>query len=153
MSGSFLERFEELVGASGWRTPASPAQLVARWEQFVEQCEDGYDDNIYEYDNDRSVRDLLGRALHDATLRDFPELDELRKAVDLIDDRFRALCRDDVVMGAEGDPWWRRCVPDNAGGELAEDLLDKYGIEARGTSEPDETVAAPPERAGGDDLV
>ena len=130
--GSFLQAFEELVGASGWRTIPSPAQLVEQWEQFVELCEDGYDDNIYEFENDRSVRDLLGRALHDSTLRAFPELAELRSAVDRIDDRYRQLCRDDVVMGREGDPWWRRCVPANAGGELADDLLDKYRIEPPG---------------------
>lgn len=127
---SFLDAFEEFVGASGWRTIPSPAQLVEQWEQFVEICEEGYDDNIYEFDNDRSVRDLLGRALHDSTLRRFPEHAELRAEVERIDERFRATCRTDVFLGREGDPWWRRGVPRNATGELADDLLDKYGITA-----------------------
>ena len=126
---SFLQRFEDFVGASGWRTIPSPAQLLEQWEQFVEACEDGYDDNIYEFENDRTVRDLWGRILHSSSLREFREVGELRAAVAAIDERFRRACRDDVQLGKEGDPWWRRCVPRNAEGELADDLLDKYGIE------------------------
>jgi hypothetical protein len=129
VTSSFLDAFEEFVGASGWRTVPSPAQLLDEWAGFVESCEEGYDDNIYEFRNDRSVRDLWGRVLHDAQLRRFEELHELQRAVDRIDERYRRLCRDDVQMGKEGDPWWRRCVPRNAGGELAQDLLQKYGID------------------------
>jgi hypothetical protein len=129
---TFLEAFEELVGASGWRRIPSPSELLQQWEAFVEACEEGYDDNIHEFENDRSVRDLWGRILHDPTLRRFPELDDLREAVERIDERYRRLSRDDVLLGRDGDPWWRRRVPRQVGDELADDLAERYGIEPEG---------------------
>jgi hypothetical protein len=124
----FIARFDEFIGASGWRASRSPAQLVTQWADFVGACEAGYSSTIYEYENERSVRDLLDRALHDPILRKFPQLDELHREVERIDERFRRVCREDVTFRDADTPWWRRCVPRRAEGEFAEDLESMYGI-------------------------
>lgn len=126
---NFLQAFEQMVGASGWRTLRSPAQLVEQWDSFVTACEEGYDDTIYEFTNERSVRDLLEAALTNRGLQRYGELDDLRRSVAAIDARFRAACRDDAEIEARDSPWWHRCVPTKAGGQLAEDLKSRYGIE------------------------
>lgn len=133
MAGSeFLERFEEFLGASGWRVIVSPSTLVAQWRGFVEICDEGYSSTIYEYENERSVRDLLEKALNDPVLRTFPEVEVLRESVDEIDRRFRAQCRDGAAMAAADAAWWRRCVPRRADGEFADDLRSMFGIEPLG---------------------
>lgn len=125
----FLERFEEFIGASGWRTQPSPAELVSYWQDFVEVCVEGYSSTIYEFENERAVRDLLEEAFNDPNLRSFPELSSLRQSVYQIDEDFRRICRDDVAIGKDNAPWWRRCVPRRAQGDFADDLRSKYGIE------------------------
>jgi hypothetical protein len=127
-SSEFLERFEERVGASGWRTLPSPSALVDQWRNFVETCAEGYASTIYEYENERSVRDLLETLIHDSTLRRYPELESLRDAVNEIDRRFRAECREDAAIGRADAPWWQRCVPRSVQGEFAEDLKSMFGI-------------------------
>lgn len=126
----FLGRFEKVVRASGWRTTPSPAELVSYWRDFVETCEEGYSSTIYDYENERAVRDLLDQAFHDPILRKFAEIDDLRASVEEIDDRFRRACRDDVVIGDADVPWWRRCVPRRAEGEFAADLRSKFDIDS-----------------------
>lgn len=129
-ASEFLDRFEEFVGASGWRTTPSPAQLVEQWREFVEACEEGYSSTIYDYENERSVRDLLDRALNDPILRRFSEIEYLRSSVNEIDEQFRSACRQDVSVGDPSWPWWRRCVPQRAEGEFAADLRAQWGVEA-----------------------
>ncbi len=41
------------------------SQLFQRWREFVTQVEQGYQDSIYEYTNDLSVRDLLEEILQE----------------------------------------------------------------------------------------
>lgn len=125
----FLERFEEFVGASGWRTLPSPSDLVEQWREFVEICAEGYSSTIYEYENERSVRDLLDKALYDPVLRKYPEIESLREVVGEIDRRFREECRGDVTMAHSEAPWWQRCVPKRAEGEFADDLRSELGID------------------------
>lgn len=125
----FLERFEEFAGASRWRTTPSPAGLIDHWREFVETCEEGYSSTIYDYENERAVRDLLEKALNDPILRRYPELVDLRASVDDIDTRFRKACRDDVSIGDASAAWWKRCVPRKADGEFAADLRAKFGVE------------------------
>ena len=127
----FLARFEELLGASGWRTICSPGALVEQWRNFVNDCTVGYVDNIYEYENDRSVRDVLARTLLDPSLNRFEAAHVHRAEIDSIDRVFRELCRTDVEMSDASRPWWHRCVPRTAGGELADDLARLYDIAPR----------------------
>lgn len=127
-NSDFLQRFEEFVGASRWRTVSTPTQLLEHWNAFVAACEEGYADTIYDYENERSVRDLLESALQDPVLKRYEETVALRDSVLEIDARFRAACRDDVELGGTDAPWWRRSVPKKAEGDFAEDLMRLYGI-------------------------
>lgn len=135
MSDDFLKRFVELVSASGWRAVAGPSQLIERWDEFVARCEEGYDETIYEYENDRAVRDLLESVLTDPFLQQYKAIPVLRQSVDAADARFRATCRNDVQIGRTTDPWWRRCVPTKASGEFAEDLTRFHNITSSHTDD------------------
>lgn len=94
--------------------------MLRRWSDFVTRVERGYDDSIYEYTNDLSVRDRLGRVAEGAG-------PGLRAKLDgaLADDdrRFEAATEDSArPLGAASPPWWWRRVPRRRTGELAGDL-------------------------------
>ena len=62
-SGSFLSEFSRAVAEFRWRTDLGPADAVEQWREFVDACTSGYASSIYEYENDRSIRDLIQYAL------------------------------------------------------------------------------------------
>lgn len=129
--GHLLTRLNAIVAAAGGQVPACPSRMLDGWSAFVTECEGGYVSTIYEFENDRAVRDVIGAVLDDPQLAREPELEYFRGVVRDLDQRFRAVCRTDVQIGKDGDPWWRRCVPANAAGDLADDLSRLYGIEPR----------------------
>jgi hypothetical protein len=93
--------------------------MLCRWSDFVTRVQRGYDDSIYEYTNDLSVRDRLERIVQGAGPR-------LRARLEgcLADDdrRFEAATEQSArPLGEARPPWWRR-VPRRRAGELAEDL-------------------------------
>ena len=97
--------------------------LLRRWGDLVTQVERGYDDSIYEYTNDLSVRDRLERVVQGAG----PGLRaKLEGALAGDDGRFEAATEDSArplgAPGAAEPPWWWRRVPRRRGGELADDL-------------------------------
>jgi hypothetical protein len=96
--------------------------LLGRWSAFVTTVERGYDDSIYEYTNDLSVRDRLERVVAGAG----PALrGKLHAALAEDDRRFTAATEEaGRALGEfveEAPAWWRR-VPRRRVGELAEDL-------------------------------
>lgn len=115
--------------AVGGSTPTSLNELFGQWSDFVQAVERGYDDSIYEYTNDLSVRDRLEHlvAASSATLRD-----KLRGALAPVDERFAIATEPAMrpLSAARGDlaTWWRR-VPKRREGELAEDLQAMGNIE------------------------
>ncbi len=58
------EQREELARLLGGATLGS---LLQDWQRFVTAVERGYDDSIYEYTNDLSVRDRLERVVAGAS--------------------------------------------------------------------------------------
>ena len=113
------EQREELTRLLGGATLGS---LLQEWQRFVTAVERGYDDSIYEYTNDLSVRDRLEGVAAGAG----PGLRaKLHGALAEDDRRFAAATQEaDRPLGefAEAAPsWWRR-VPRRRVGELAEDL-------------------------------
>jgi hypothetical protein len=88
-----------------------------RWSHFVTQVERGYDDSIYEYTNDLSVRDRLEQLTQGA---------ELERRVAEVDRRFETATEERArplgVFKEASAPWWWRRVPRRLVGELAEDL-------------------------------
>ena len=138
-SNEFLQEFEPVLRNAGWRTTPSPVELVDQYRSFVQMCADGYSQSIYEYRNDRSVRDLLDRILRDPALSQFDEMDAIRESVEATDREFLKGCRVGVSMAAASAPWWQRCVPQKALGEFAEDL----GLELR-SDDTAHRLCAPP---------
>jgi len=97
--------------------------MSGRWSDFVTRVERGYDDSIYEYTNDLSVRDRLERVVRSAG----PGLRAaLERGLAEDDRRFEAATEDAARPLGEfaetGPPWWWRRVPRRRVGELAEDL-------------------------------
>jgi hypothetical protein len=82
--------------------------LLRDWGAFVAAVERGYDDSIYEYTNDLSVRDRLAGS-------DDPRVAEL-------DRRFEAATAEAAAPLAPRDGWWWRRVPRRLVGDLADDL-------------------------------
>ena len=96
--------------------------MLGRWRDFVTTVERGYDDSIYEYTNDLSVRDHLEAVAAGAG----PALRaKVQGAIAEDDRRFEAATQEaDRPLGeftGEAPTWWRR-VPRRRVGELAEDL-------------------------------
>ncbi|AHH99841.1 hypothetical protein GCM10010174_44690 [Kutzneria viridogrisea] len=125
---AFAERFRQVLAESGRATHVSPTELLDRWDGFVVLCEEGYEDNIYEYNNDLSVRDAIDSVLRDGRLREFDQWQWFKEQVDAIDARFRAVTYPEPVRGGADWPWWRAHVPARAGSELAADLHSRYGV-------------------------
>ena len=94
--------------------------LRNEWSRFVTAVERGYDDSIYEYTNDLSVRDRLERVITGAS----PGLRaQLERAVAEDDRRFTAATEEAArALGATRTTWWWQRVPVRRAGELADDL-------------------------------
>lgn len=73
----------------------NPVAVLDAWRSFVGLCESGYDDNIYEYENDLAIRDLIEKLLTDDRLAALPESHWFGAEAARFDDLFRALrpCR------------------------------------------------------------
>lgn len=122
----FLEAFRDTARSLGsWRL-LTPTDVVGSWQGFVEQCEEGYADNIYEFHNDLSVRGLITKLLESPGLRDYEQMSWVREQIAAIDDRYRALLLEPDVR--PGHPWWEARVPRVAGEELAADFKARYGV-------------------------
>jgi hypothetical protein len=114
-------------GASA--SPLSLNDLFGQWMAFVEAVERGFDDSIYEYTNDLSVRDLL----EDLMLASQSSLRaKLQDALAPIDARFASATEPaasplGATRGALAS-WWHR-VPKRRIGELADDLESMGHVE------------------------
>ncbi len=83
-------------------------QLINDWRYFVVQVERGYPDNIYEYDNDLAVRDLL-QELMDLGLPSFNA--QLSTFLATWDHRFCAATDEQSSQATVVPParwWWHR---------------------------------------------
>lgn len=114
-SGERVE-LDELLGG------ASLGQMLRQWAEFVQAVERGYEDSIYEYMNDLSVRDQLEKlilmsssALAAKLNAEFSSLDE--RFVNATEPARHSLSAAHGDVGA----WWQR-VPRRRAGELEEDL-------------------------------
>ncbi|GIH05287.1 hypothetical protein Rhe02_33540 [Rhizocola hellebori] len=126
MISSDIDRlFREAVQGAGWSRSLSASEVAAEWERFVVACESGYDENIYEYNNDLSIRDLIEVLLNDADLDLRSRLDWWVEKVQTVDRRFRQLLRSRDADSAGA--WWRDRPLLFAGPELAADFEQHYG--------------------------
>ena len=111
------EQRDELARLLGGDTLGA---LLNDWSRLVTQVERGYDDSIYEYENDLSVRDRLERLVAGAS----PGLRvQLERALAADDGRFTAATEEtERPLSSIWPGWWWRRVPLRRVGELAEDL-------------------------------
>lgn len=97
--------------------------MLERWENFVSEVEKGYDNSIYEYTNDLSVRDLLQVVIDNSPLA---LRDKLIRALLIWDERFKKATEESnrsILSDKEKSPaWWWFRVPVNPGSELKTDL-------------------------------
>lgn len=124
---TFDEAFHSVVGARGRRTAWPPYQFAESWRRFVEEAVSGYNGDLYEYENELTVRDDIDRALGDRRLAAHPNMPEFQQQIEATDERFRSL----LVLGPEvraGAVWWRARIPKSAGAEFAEDAVRLFGV-------------------------
>lgn len=101
--------------------------LINKWQNFVARVERGYDDNIYEYTNDLTVRDLLDEIERGSTPAVARSVAERTRAWDT---RFREATSSRKAplrrqpARTMGRWWWSR-VPQRLVGELSTDLRDE----------------------------
>ncbi|GAA1568356.1 hypothetical protein [Kribbella karoonensis] len=122
----FLDKFRDTVLALGGRRLVTPTDVIGGWRGFVEECETGYADNIYEFQNDLGVRNLIMKILDSPTLRNYSQMEWVREEIGQVDARYRALLLEPEVR--PGRPWWEARIPRLAGRELAEDFVTEYGV-------------------------
>ncbi len=97
--------------------------LLNSWERFILIIKEGYDDSIYEYENDLSSRDLLQRIIDESTN---PLHDKLIKIIGEMDEdfvKFTIKVNKPIVNIKEGKGWWWCRIPQKMGEELKNDLL------------------------------
>ena len=102
---TFIDRFREAVGETGVRRSWSPAGYIEAWRSFVTECEEGYQWNIYEYENELSVRDAIEKVLSDANLAGTPEIRVFADAIDELDSRFESVVAAGPQIEEPPAPW------------------------------------------------
>ena len=102
---------------------------MSRWSTFVEDCEQGYWSDAEDYFNDLTSRDSLASALEAAELQRFSDLVLLRREVEAVDSRFRALLMPDVFPRIPEEAWWARGIVRFAKRRLVEDLRREFRLE------------------------
>ncbi|CAM5269626.1 hypothetical protein [Streptomyces fumanus] len=127
----FTETFQRIARAAGWASPPRPAQALAQWEGFVEECEEGYALDFSEYLDDLSVRTLLHKVLGDPEARHGPVYEPFARRVGLVDDRFRALIGEGPLVRPGSDHWWERRIPAAGGPEFVADVHERYAVRLR----------------------
>lgn len=117
-----LEQLLQQVRRESGR-PSTLNAMFAQWGALVSAVERGYDDCIYDYTNDISVRDQLEQLVREAP----PTLQtKLERALEPVDGRFmnatEEAARPLTEFAGEIPRWWWCRVPRRRSGELAEDL-------------------------------
>lgn len=122
MTSDFLPRFEEFLGRNGWPAKTSPWDIVERWERLVDSCASCYQWGFYEFDDEVRIRTLLQRAFADSRLANYPQMQGIRRRVEIADMRFRELLLGETRIRDEKTPWWQRAVLARAGDEYRDDM-------------------------------
>jgi hypothetical protein len=123
----FEERVAVVLVQSGYKKRTSK-ELAEWWSGFVDQCVQGYDWTIYEYDDEIGVRDYIECVLNDMQLKGFHEYEWFRSAIDEVDKRFRAVLQESIQRPTDSPYWWRKGVLQFAGDEYRQDMESRYSI-------------------------
>jgi hypothetical protein len=98
-------------------------RLLERWASFVREVEGGYNESIYEYTNDLSVRDVIAKAMARSP---HTIIEKISDYLGSLDKRFSIATFEidrPLSFGSDTDlgRWWYR-VPTKRGSELTDDL-------------------------------
>ena len=124
----FLQECSKILQDSSWQGSLSPYELLEEWKQFVDECRSGYEMDIYEYDNDLSVRDAIEKIISEKRLKPYQEYQEFKNLVLSIDKAFQELLSVSLERGDRSD-WWGKGVLKKAGEEYVNDIKDRYQFE------------------------
>lgn len=125
----FRGAFSRFIRESGRWRDVEPEALLSRWRTFVGECEEGYQRDAEDYFNDLTSRDSLAEALDSVELQAFSHLGLLRREVEAVDSRFRALLMPNAFPRIPEEFWWARGIVRFAGRRLVEDLRRQYRLE------------------------
>ncbi len=111
--------------------PLSLDRLLQRWEYFVSKVERTYNDSIYEYTNELSIRDIIEDMLSRSP---DPLRDKVMALVQEDDNRFAEVTRPlqkTICRSAKQreDYWWWLRIPKKLSKELENDLRSEGTIE------------------------
>lgn len=122
------ELFHSIVNPRGRRADWPPHVFVDAWLAFVEEVTSGYSGDLYEYENELSVRDDLEPALADERLSVFEAWSVLASSLRDADDRLASVLAKGPVIRS-GAAWWRERLPVRAGEEFAADAARLFSVE------------------------
>lgn len=123
----FLNDARSLLEAEGWNNVVSPYGLLDRWAAVISDMETGYGFNIYEYDNDVSIRGAIELVLESANLKRYPEYEEFRQRVVSLDENLKNLFSNEFSRD-DRSVWWEAGILTRAGTEYKKDIQDLYGF-------------------------
>ncbi|WP_444664897.1 hypothetical protein ACT17Q_04155 [Cellulomonas sp. CW35] len=129
MSTSLAEQFAQILRGEGRRSSWSPAAFLEAWSQFVEECELSYSSGIYEYEDERSVRDVMERLVTWPFDNPPVGLEDFKAAMAATDDRFRRLIRGGPIIRPQAAFWWQSHLPPFGGEQLVEDAKRLYDVD------------------------
>ncbi|MFD7865553.1 hypothetical protein [Streptomyces sp. NPDC059783] len=124
---AFSEIFGTIARTLG-RPSLTPARAIECWRQFVDNCEEGYEDSLAEYRNELRIRRFLQAVIDDPEVRQSAEAQWFRTEVSITDARFSALISEGFHV-AGGWGWWERRIPRVGGGIFLIDVRDAYGVD------------------------
>ena len=124
---TFLECFRVAVGAKGRRAAWRPTLFVEAWTGFVHQVASGYLGDLYEYENELSVRDDLERAMIDERLDAYPGWSHYRADIAASDAELKEALRSGPVV-RPGAAWWWERLPVRASTDFVEDAARLFGV-------------------------
>lgn len=114
-----IDRAQTELGSRGWQIRPSPNSVVNGWAGFVQTVERGYDESIYEYSNDMSIRRWAEEARPFLTP---PVAEALDAQLAPWDERFTAATVEAKRPPGRGQYWFEKRLPRLLVGEMARDV-------------------------------
>ena len=114
----------------------TPDELIEWWANLVEQCVDGYDWTIYEFDYELVVRDYIEALMNEPSLANSRQFEEFKQRVAELDRRFKAVLQEGVQRPWKSQSWWRVGVLKYAGEDYREDMSSRYAIDVEISGTP-----------------
>lgn len=121
----FWQEVDSILSQQAVRKFSSYLKVIEAWDSFVQDCESGYEMNLYEYDNDLSIRGLIQKILSESALKKYPLYFDFKTQIDVIDARLKAMFSTKNFR-IEKKTWWEQGVLENAGDAYKVDISSRY---------------------------